>query len=36
MFDDGDTLEIDTSTWVPEKSFNIEVLYIPALQHVQQ
>ncbi|KDQ29919.1 hypothetical protein PLEOSDRAFT_1111154 [Pleurotus ostreatus PC15] len=24
MFDDGDTLEIDTSIWVPEKSFNIE------------
>ncbi|KAF4584732.1 hypothetical protein EYR38_001963 [Pleurotus pulmonarius] len=24
MFDDGDTLEINTSTWMPEKSFNIE------------
>lgn len=25
MFDDGDTLDVDTSAWAPEKSFNIEV-----------
>ncbi|KAF9491962.1 hypothetical protein BDN71DRAFT_1452165 [Pleurotus eryngii] len=24
MFDDSDVLEVDTSSWVPEKSFNIE------------
>ncbi|KAL4258036.1 hypothetical protein AB1N83_012589 [Pleurotus pulmonarius] len=24
MFDDGDVLDVDTSAWLPEKSFNIE------------